>query len=167
MNKIITLTEMAAEWPQLTGREHAEHVLQEQGYTIVLDELGRPGVSLADARAWREAERRAEIAADAHQAGFEAHKRDTKAWVLGRTQAIQAAHRRVTSTAGASIRAQSAAREAARKAAADYERSVARPMFDGRAGAALEYISEDEAGSLVARTKAKARRLVGAGEVVQ
>ena len=39
-----------------------------------------------------------------------------------------------------------------------YERTTPRPLFDGKTGVALNFISEDEVGSLTSRVVSRAKR---------
>jgi len=167
VNKIITLTEMVAEWPQLINREAAEHRLTEAGYAVVRDEIGRPGLSLADVKKWREAARRAELAAERRADAFAEHQAATRRWVAGREEAAWAANRRArAATAGGEGAAMAAGKQAGTRAAEEYERTVPRPVFDGRTGTPLAFVSEDEAGKPGSRVRA-AERLVGLEESIR
>jgi hypothetical protein len=146
----------------LENRDAAEHKLTEAGFTIVTDELGRRGVSLPDARRWREGARVAEAAAARRQADFAEHQRATKAWVSARESAAWAANRRArAAAAGGPGAAIAAGQEAGTRAARDYEKSTPRPRFDGKPGTPLEFVSEEDEGSPVAQVKSRARRMAG------
>jgi len=134
----------------------------------VEDELGRRGLTLADVKAWRETERRAELAAERRAAEFAEHQAASRRWVAGREEAAWAANRRArAAAAGGPGAAVAAGQEAGTRAAQDYEKSTPRPRFDGKPGAPLQFISEEDEGSRAAKVKSAARRLAGLEESVR
>ena len=157
--KVIALDELVLSWPQLATRDEAARVLGAAGYAITSDELGRPSVSLVDAKRWVEAERVADAAAERRQEDFAQWKRDTDSWVRGRSDAAAAAARRARSSARGDSAKSMAARAASVAAAEDFERTVARPRFDDKPAAVLAYVSESEAATVGGRVKAAAKRL--------
>ena len=121
--------------------ERVEREAAELGMLVRPDWAGRPSLSVADARGLASGQARRNLE---HSRAWEQHQRETKEWVAGRSRAIADAAARVRATAGkresgmVSLRA----REAAVKAARQYEKRTRRPSFNGVYSVNLEYVEE-------------------------
>ena len=125
--------------------EQVEAEAQLLGLTIRPDWANRPCLTVDEARAL--ASGQARIDHD-HQIGWTRHLAECKEWRAARDQAARAASRRIRDQGGRGVSAGMVAAEAGRaatEAAKHYEKTVARPRFNGTTAAPLEFVTREEA----------------------